>query len=319
MGKKVTSDRHHGKQQVKAGKLCLPIRAPSLRAGLITAFGDILDHAQGQRLVVTDEPIEAVHRYRKSVRRARALVRLTREFMAADGYARISDALRTAHRATSQQRDRDVVLDTLDSLKFDPDARLHAESVRTAVSASSPTSVQGAGQLLDRGSELLDPLPQVFADALPKKVGWSDVAKGLQHTYRRARRDMHRTFHSNDDEAIHDWRKRTKELNYQVELLTSAIDDSDLRRTRKRLANMAEELGKMIDLMVLDDYVQIHAETDGEKSLTHEIVTAKEQLLRDALTHGNQVYEDKPKVFSREIIDATRKAHRAERFSSVES
>ena len=77
---------------------------------------DQIEHARKQ-LSRNEDPVEAVHRSRKSFKRVRALVRLVRPALPSSDYRSINLRFRDLGRQLAQSRDLDVMLQTIDSLE----------------------------------------------------------------------------------------------------------------------------------------------------------------------------------------------------------
>ncbi|MEM9491138.1 MAG: CHAD domain-containing protein, partial [Myxococcota bacterium] len=131
----------------------------------------------------------------------------------------------------------------------------------------------------------------------------------------RARRDMHLTFYQVDDEAIHDWRKRTKELTYQVELISTGVITGHGGKRRQRLARLASQLGSIIDLMVLEEYVREHATDEEQTHVLAVIERARDKRLEKAMDSGAHLFEATPKRFASKLIETVRGAHEMARQS----
>ena len=306
-------------ENARAGRLALPAGMP-LGEALHAAFANILAYARSWAREGSSDPVTAVHEYRKSLRRARSLLRLTQRFMGTKAHGELSSTLRELHRATSAQRDRDVVLDTLEGLELAEQVPGLAARLQDATGGAGASRSDAGGQgdgsvstleLLRRGVERLEPLPAVFAGGLPPKLEWRHLSEGVQRTYRRARRDMHQALHCDHEEAIHDWRKRNKELVYQIELLTSLLASKRERKLRRRLAKLSEGLGQIIDLFVLRHFVEKHAEGEEKERVLAEIARAEKARLERVLVRAARLMDKKPRAFARDIIASARSAQRS--------
>ncbi|MCG8423841.1 MAG: CHAD domain-containing protein [Proteobacteria bacterium] len=266
-------------------------------------------HAQDCARAAAADPVTAVHRYRKALRRARALIRLARSFLGTQAHGKLSNELRSLHRITSAQRDRDVVLSTLESLDLAARVPALTENLRNATAPADTMSPESVVEILRQGATRLDPLPDTFAAALPDRVTWRDLARAIRKSYQRARRKMQEAHTSGHDDGIHEWRKRTKELNYQTELLTSVEDSGTGRERHRQFANLAEKLGKIIDLMVLEEFVRERATADERERVLKAIKRTKKKRLKRTFKSGARIVEEKPKVFARQMIEATRSVY----------
>lgn len=291
------------------GRLVLPPGGP-LREGLIAAFSGILAYAAAQEPGA--EPAVALHEYRKSVRRARALLRLMEDVVGVDAYGRLAATLREVHRASSALRDRQVVLDVRQGAgpgASHAAAAVVVEALGAAMPAEAAPSAAEIAAVIAAGGARLAPLPALLADAMPRKVRWDAAIHGLARTFRRARRRLHAAVQHGDDESVHGLRKRVKELNYQVELFAE-LGGGRARKQRKRLAALSDTLGQLADLMVLRGHAEAHlAATDEQARLIRVLADERAHQLGDALEHATSVLDRGPRRFARQIVRAARKRH----------
>ncbi|HWN70100.1 MAG TPA: CHAD domain-containing protein, partial [Haliangium sp.] len=198
----------------RPGRLELPAEG-SLREGLLAAFAGILAHACQQDVHV--DPTTALHEFRKSVRRARALLVLMEGFVGVDAHDELSATLRTVHRSTSELRDRQVVRDVLHGEEPEQGSvSALARSLDLSMPGAVAPDVAAIAEVMQSGCSSLADLPRRLAGAMPRRVRWDAVADGLARSFRRARRRLRAVEQHGDDEAVHGLRKRIKELDYQV-------------------------------------------------------------------------------------------------------
>lgn len=289
----------------RPGRLELPAEG-SLRDGLLAAFADILAHACQQN--AHESPATALHEFRKSVRRARALVRLMEGFVGVDAHAELSATLRTAHLSTSELRDRQVVVAALHGEQ--PDSGNVSALVRelgVSVPGAAAPDVAAIAGVMVRGCLSLAELPRLLAGAMPRRVRWDALADGLARSFRRARRRLRAAEQHGDDESVHGLRKRIKELDYQVELL-SACGGDRVRRRRKELDHLAEELGQLVDLFVLRDHAAQHVASGPDQArLLEAVAEERATRLEQVLSHARDVLDDSPRSYARRIVRAVRR------------
>ncbi|KAB2901929.1 MAG: CHAD domain-containing protein [Kofleriaceae bacterium] len=88
-----------------------------------------------------------------------------------------------------------------------------------------------------------------------------DLVRSLTETYRRARRARRKARRS--DRAVHRWRRRAKELSYQLSVFRDVPAAEELREALSRLD---DELGEVVDRLMLKDFVGLYghaAEADA--------------------------------------------------------
>jgi CHAD domain-containing protein len=107
-----------------------------------------------------------------------------------------------------------------------------------------------------------------------------------------------------NDEHLHEWRKRVKDLWYASQILTPAAP-KPMRRFAKRAHRLSNLLGDDHDLAILRQYVEDHphhfADEAQRLALTAAIERRRNRLQRDAFELGAKVYERPPKKFVRSI------------------
>lgn len=232
------------------GALLLDERLP-LRAALGAAFAGVLGYARSRADLAERDPVGAVHEYRKAVRRGRALLRLSRPILARSAYRGLNAELRKAVAASSPVRDVHVLQEALRRLPAGRDAGARAAAREVVESMASGVQRPGAERdVLRRGAWALRALPERFFEALPRGVRWSDLSKGLSKSYRRARAALEKAERTGDHADVHDFRKRVKELRYQLELF-EAVGEGLKRREQRGLASLAQKLGAATDLIAL--------------------------------------------------------------------
>lgn len=228
---------------VKPGKLHMP--GTDVRRGIVQALESVIEHAVRAVEAVQSDRVTAVHEFRKSVRRARAVLALCRDEIPQEEFRALWRDLRDAARPTSHLRDADVFAAVLADVQLPPNLSAAADRVRTAL-ATSPASADGVEAVLLTGVARVQDVPGRFAHTLAGDLDWRAVEQGLRRSYRAARRRLQRTLDSRDIDDYHDWRKRTKELNYQLELLTQGLD-GEVAALRKDFSDFATELGTVTD------------------------------------------------------------------------
>jgi hypothetical protein len=113
--------------------------------------------------------------------------------------------------------------------------------------------------------------------------------------------------------ALHEWRKRVKDLWYHERLvveLWAPVLTAHAQETRR----LSELLGDEHDLAVLAELLVAHPAlrgdpTAGAEQLPGVIEARRAELRDDAFALGARVYADRPKAFGRRLgrwIEATR-------------
>ena len=242
-----------------------------------------------------------VHSARKSIKRVRALLRLTREALPLRRFRDHNAALRDAARGLSAARDAAVALATFDALVPAPDPLLRAlrgelAARRGDAGAPDPALLRAAAEALTRAR------PRILDDLGP--LSWTVLEAGLRDSYHGGRLAMRTAFAEAtgpDDEAFHAWRKRAKDLWYQCQLLRGACPEL-LGALEDLLATLGDLLGDDHDLAVLQAAAATTTSALPTTAALQARILTRHHELRAAAEHtGRRVYAERPQAFLRRI------------------
>jgi CHAD domain-containing protein len=252
-----------------------------------------------------DDVATAVHDTRKDLKKLRSLLRLVREGLGEQRYRAENDRYRDAARQLSPARDAEVSLATLAALRE-----------RYPTQAPAATTLQQSldqehGQLAVGGDALDERLAHA-ADAIAGGAAAIDdwpldgddfdlVRAGIERAYRRGRRDLRAVRDDPSAEIVHDWRKRVKDLWYQLRLLQDAWPPV-LKAAASEAHELADLLGDHHDLSVLVEKARDQAAEDPDTAALTELAEQRQaELLVAALQLGDRLYAEKPSRFTRRI------------------
>lgn len=264
-------------------------------------------------------PQRSVHETRKALKRARALVRLQRDSLGAKRCERESKALRKAARRLAGARDSEVMVEALDRLvKHHPKRLAHSPGVRE-LRMRLAAERERSGTQTDEGARARESAIAELRAARERLARWEPRASdrktarvGLRRLYRQGRRRGRRARRVQSSLALHQWRKRAKDLRYVTEML----HDEAAKRKRKRLQRIArradrlgETLGEEHDLALLAEQVRLHrdafrGEKATRKALERAIAQRRERLRARAWRLGERLYRHKPTRFVRRALYA---------------
>lgn len=266
----------------------------------------VLGHAEEMARQSSRQPGIAVHEWRKSMRRARALLRLVGHLVGEGERRRINSALRNAQREASALRDADVLSAVVDELVGDKRtgnrqrmALVRVQRILRAERRGGPGRT--VRQALNRHLPSLRGALARFERALPPRVGPKDLEAGLGKSYRRAATAFQRSRKNPEDHvAFHDLRKATKVLHYQAELLTEVGSDK-VARARKQLSRLTEAQGRVTDLLMLRSRLAgpgiPHAQT-----LEHLLDEAIARRRRPAQRAARKLLSGPPRRFAHRLL-----------------
>jgi CHAD domain-containing protein len=312
MGVGSTSHSRSGARGARAvkGKLVLDPTLP-LGGAVAAAMREVLEVAAREARHTAERPSAAVHGLRKSIRRARAVLQVTRPLLVGRTRASLDEALRAIQTRTSSLRDLDILLPVASGLRRD---RALTTGARRALSAFSRelraeqrrSRADGtvAATIADSAPEL-EAIGMRFALALPAPIEWGALERGLRAIYRRTRRAVATAREApRDDGAFHDWRKRTKVLAYALELL-APHGGRRASKARKRFSTLAEEQGAVTDLIVLRNrlrpWVAARADEDA-LALMRELGERIERERRALERKRHRTFRRKPRAFVARVL-----------------
>jgi len=143
--------------------------------------------------------------------------------------------------------------------------------------------------------------------ALPPTIEWDAVADGLSATYRAARRNLKRS--RKKWRAFHAWRRRTKELTYQLELVARHAGERTAAR-RDEFDALGGPLGAVVDLIMLREMLVVHgtgADRDHLAALLEHIDEQIDDAIRTARREGKPLFDRGARKFTRKVTKAARR------------
>ena len=277
-----------------------------------TAAGGLRRIVRGQIEVATggfergDDLGEAVHEARKSFKRMRAAVRLSRDLLGDEVYRAENRAYRDAGRELSDARDAQVLRETLDDLAHRYRKEIDADAfagLRQALDADATA----AHEQLERNSAAIDEIRANLDSARDRVDTWpqpegtdaSVLAPGFERIYKRGRRARRAAEHEAGDETMHELRKRAKDLWHAAQILRPA-KPKRMKRLGRRAHRLSDLLGDDHDLAVLLEAVGTRPRTlrPGEVALLRRLIAhRRKRLQREALACARRIYRRKPSAW----------------------
>jgi CHAD domain-containing protein len=250
----------------------------------------------------TADRVAAVHGARKSIKKTRALVRLARPALPANVRRTENAALRDAGRLLSGTRDADVLRATLGDLAEREVGRVSQGSIALAQEILDRRVQEGADA--DGGGDTRGPAAAA-ADALEAVAGrvddWplddadaADLCKGAVEAYGRGRAALEDVRRDPSVEALHEWRKRVKDLWYHQRLLRG-LWPAVLKAQAAETKRLSEDLGDDHDLAMLA------AALGDDAELGPLIAERRGELQAHALELGKRIYAESPKAVRRRL------------------
>jgi len=249
-------------------------------------------------------PDARVHAARRTLKRARSLLRLLKPHLAGD-YERHRDRLKQAASGLSGTRDLDVMAATADGLKTGAGDRLKPSLAEIAATlARQAGAAHGSDMPVDAAiAELDTALAEAGALEAPPN-GKALFEAELIRAYKAARRAMTDAERERSEDRFHDWRKRVK---HQWHL--SRYAQGACAATRKKTVTRLDELGELLGLehdhavlagRLIDDPLLAGDGRSADRVL--ELIDERRaRLQKKAFRIGVRLYAEPPKAFRKRI------------------
>jgi CHAD domain-containing protein len=256
-----------------------------------------IDHAVDELRGKTDStPEQAVHEARKDMKKLRALVRLARGELGERTYTRENACFGDAARELAGARDADVMLATLKELELPSglgwELRKRIQDGHSEQrSDGREAAARGAAAILEEARGRIDDWPL-------ERDSFAALSEGLKRTYRRGRRELEETHAEAGTEALHEWRKRVKQLWYHASLLRCAWPPV-MTAFAGEAHELSDRLGDDHDLAMLAGWVAEHV--GHEPELVDAVEDHRARLQSGAFALGGRLYAEKPSAYVRRI------------------
>ena len=275
-----------------------------LRRALVAEFSAATDATRAA--AGNPDAQTAVHEYRKALRRARAVLSLVADALPKSERRAVRRALQEARRAVGHARDHVVAPETLATL---PLAEVEREAANAILATAHEAKPQAAEikQLLAEGAARTAAQLEALQAALPPELAWKSVVKGVKSVYaaaRHARRAAKRS-----KRAFHAWRRRSKELAYQLDVLSSFAGNHVLE-LHAEFDGVADTQSPAVDLVMVRDFVRTYGQSVAPEALGQlvaAIETQLDDLMRDSRAAGKAAFATKPQQFGRRLTKLVRR------------
>jgi CHAD domain-containing protein len=253
-------------------------------------------------------PAEAIHEARKDMKKVRSAIRLVRDALGDDLYRRENQHYRDIGRELSGLRDAEVLVETLESLaeRFGSaqeqryaglKERFQQELQARREDGSQEREMAAAAAALTASRGRVETWP-LDGD------GWELIAPGINRSYRRGRKRLREIEYEASDETLHEWRKRAKDLWYQLRLIRDAEPEL-IGNLAAQAHDLSDHLGDDHDLALLREQAQRRREGFGEpgdQRLLLELIDQRRGELQFAASSlAERIYPEKPKKFTKRL------------------
>jgi CHAD domain-containing protein len=284
----------------------LKLREP-LPDGLKRVFREQIDSA----LKLCRHPAKqrgvTVHEVRKHLKKLRAALRLATSEVGKNCHSREDRCVRKIGKLVSDLRDAQVRLQTLIQLRAEtakgPKDNLFPRIEELLSLERESFSAAFAGWQ----KQAIPQLERVEARLLKwplESLTWKQICGAVGKIYKRGQRGLAKTINDTDPENFHAWRKRVKDLWYQLRILQPLN-----RVVLEEMAHDAEVLGELLGCEHDFHFLLARLEKEGsDEALRDELVQLQKlirkrgkRLRRDALELGRRFYAEPSKAFAKRI------------------
>jgi len=251
---------------------------------------------------------EATHEARKSVKKARALLRLVQSEMG-DAYREESRALRDAGRKLSELRDANSVIESLQNLQ-----KGYPHELRRPVFDAIHRGLFARKRERETREDVTKVLHKIATElkASGKRAktwplatdGFPALESGLERTFRKSRAAFLKAQKRPTAENYHEWRKRLKDHWYHIRVLENTWTEV-MQGYEAALKDVETWLGDDHNLVLLRHLLTAESQRfDGEKSVEPviSVIDKEQKRLRDnAASIGRRLYQEKPRNLVRRL------------------
>ncbi|ESX61578.1 metal-binding protein [Mesorhizobium sp. LSHC422A00] len=274
-------------------------------------LGEEIGKALAHLAVARDQPERALHKCRKRLKSARALLRLVRSgnetFCRTENqcYRQVAALLAGPREATALVETVDrlaaafpeqVAGGGLDSVRDRLIARQHEMHAGAGLDAAIGAATAACEEGLIRIERLLLPdLPEHAADVL---------AEGARKTLRRARKALDRAGSRGEAEDFHDLRKAAKTHSMHLSLL-GRLWPTPIKVRRKAVDELGERLGELHDVFVMRVLLEADGEPLGDaqdtRLLGKLLKRSEKSLKKSCLAGAAELFGDSPKRSTKKL------------------
>ena len=248
-----------------------------------------------------------VHEVRKHLKKLRAAMRLAVGEVGKNQHKNEDRCVREIGRLVSDLRDAQVRLQTLIQLR-DEAAKKSEENPFPRIEELLSLERESFSAAFDGWQKLAIPKLERVGERLSKwpldGISWKQICGAVENIYKRGQRGLTKTIKKPVPENFHAWRKRVKDLWYQLRILQPLN-----REVLEKIAADAEVLGELLGLEHDFHFLLARLEKEnGDDALRGELAQLRKvirkrgkRLRRNALELGRRFYAEPSKAFAKRI------------------
>jgi CHAD domain-containing protein len=261
--------------------------------GLEEVLANLAEGIKTDLAALPDDAATRIHDIRVRSKKLWSLSKLARRHSGGEFVRELKIYLRDIKNAFSSSRDEEVMRGHL--LKLLPD-KLGAKTCEAAglIASADASESKAPAKTIDSAGKLVH---------LVESPGWDpltvhDLCHRFSRSYRSAQKAMAAAEEHFDDELMHDWRKRVKDLFYQATALQSLDPAKELIAP---LDDLADTLGQHHDMAVLLARLKEHETSDEAKEI---VAKEKHGFERDAEAKGKKALDGAASKLEQELEKA---------------
>lgn len=244
-----------------------------------------------------------VHETRKHLKKARSALRLASGEIERKVWKREDRSLSKVGQLISEVRDAEVRLQTVRQLREFSRGRKRSFRETEELLAFELDSFLAAF------SEWPEEAKQMLTQTLDRIRAWplddlrcGHLRKCVQKTYKRGRQALEAAIKKTSTKNLHAFRKRAKELGYQLRILRP-LAPAVFQELNDELKAIGQYLGQVHDLAFVAERLSSigSVRKQGDRTLNALIESREKELERTAIALGERFYAERPRQFARRI------------------
>jgi CHAD domain-containing protein len=281
----------------------------SLRRSCIQTYKDLLNQLFYYTDTAGKNPVISTHQIRKKLKLFRAFLKLLKGFktpsetrevnLTIRNYGKIFSDLRDAHvrqlllsELKSENSDNNPVLEILEEL--------NAEDIKKAEQLMIVE--QNEFSLLKKSWMLNQHIEKYFMLNNPDS---SAVLEVFSLSYFKSFTAFNASLGSLDPDLLHEWRKRLKDVQYQLELIYWNLS-SDIREHYLNIEELCNILGVLNDWDMMNHWVSISQnkwipDRNHVSNFYEDLINKQKDLLNNAISVGHELYRFTPEMFKEKL------------------
>jgi len=259
-----------------------------------------------------EESANAIHDARKRLKKSRSLLRLVRKSLDKGVYKDEKNALRDIGRSLAPARNGEAYQKTLNHLlkRYDDMLDLQAfsdlqQGLLDFHRSKLRSLTEEAEPMISVVSALKESRSRLSKLEL-QKTGWDALRKNLKRNYQQGQERFSVAYEEGSDRTFHEWRKRVKDLWYDLRLLQPTWSPV-LSAFKAEAHQLAKYLGDDHDIAELRDFLTHHPTVNVQEShlmvLLPLMGDRQQELRQQAKPLGQRLYAEKPNAFVKRMGD----------------